>query len=455
MTTTIESQKNRRLYRTLVRVALPIAAQSLISSTLNLVDNLMVGSLGETELAAVGIATQLFFVHWMLMFGFTSGTATFMAQFWGAGDLPRIRKTIGLAVAVCQSFSLLFFGAAVFAPRFVLGIFTDAAAAADLGEPYLRICGAAVLMVGFSVPFTAALRATQQTHLPLMISIFVFSTNTFLNYIFIFGHLGAPRLGVTGAAVGTLSARTLEMLLVIFVVFVRKNRLAAGPGAFFGWSRDFFLRVIRNAVPTTVNETMWGLGTSLYAAAYARMGITAFAAVQASNTINYVFILMGFSIGDAALILVGQKLGEGNPKAGRELAGRLLEIGVKTGALLGLLLILLSGPLTGLFQLTEAGRAHALRILLIYGLTMGIQLYTGINIVGVLRAGGDTRFAMMTECLSVWLAGVPLAFLGALVWQLPVYWVAALIKIEELVKLAVLRRRFRSGKWAKNVIGGL
>ncbi len=434
---------------------MPIAAQSLISSTLNLVDNLMVGSLGETELAAVGVASQIFFIHWMLMFGFTSGSATFMAQFFGSNNLSNIRKTAGFAISVCGGFSLILFSIAFFAPEWVLSIFTDIPEVLVLGKGYVQWVAFTMLMISITVPLTASLRATHQTHIPLLISIGVFSTNTFLNYVLIFGNFGAPALGVTGAGIATLIARTLEILLVLYFVFVRKNLISGAWKEFFGWSRSFMLRVIRNAVPTTINEAMWGIGTAMYVAAYARIGVTEYAAVQASNTINQVFIMAAFSLGDAALILVGQKIGEGKLDYSYYLGKRLLRIGTVIGVLLGLLLILFSRALISLFEFTPEGERYALLILLIYGLCMGPQLYSGMNIVGTLRAGGDTKFAMLTECGTIWLVGVPLAFLGALVLELPIYWVVLMVKMEEAVKFVILHKRFISGRWVKNVIKNL
>lgn len=415
----------------------------------------MVGSIGEPELAAVGIASQIFFIHWMLMFGFTSGSATFMAQFWGAKDLKNIRKTAGFAVFFCGSISTVFFAFAFFAPRAVMSVFTDITSVIDLGEGYVKVLALTFILVSITVPMTAALRATHQTHIPLIISLFVFSTNTFLNYILIFGKFGAPQMGVTGAGVATLTARMLEFVLVMFFVFGRNNLIAGKFKDYFGWTKEFTRRLLNNAIPTTVNETMWGLGTAMYVAAYARMGITEFAAVQASNTINQLFIMVAFSMGDATLIMVGQKIGEGKIEYSYFLAKRLLKIGTLVGVGLGLLLIILAKPLISLFGFTPAGEKYALIILIIYGGVMGLQLYTGMNIVGTLRAGGDTKFAMFTECGSIWLIGVPMAFMGALIFHFPVYVVVALVKLEEVAKFFILHQRFKSRKWVKNVINKL
>lgn len=449
---TLNEVDKRLLLKKLLVVALPIALQSLIASSLNLVDNLMVGSLGEEELNAVGVSVQIYFIHWMMLFGFTSGSATFMAQFFGTGDMQNIRRSTGFAISINLCVSLLFFIAAMFFPGYVLRIFTDFPQIIELGTGYVRMGAVTFLFVAVTVPFTTALRATQQTKLPLYISVISFASNTFLNYLFIFGSWGAPQLGVTGAALATVISRCIELLLTLFVVFVRKNILAGSIGEFFNFDKNFAFRIVRNAVPTTINETMWGLGTALYIAAFARIGITEAAAVQACNTINNLFMLACFSVGDATLILVGQKLGQGKTEIAFQMSKQLLKFGTVIGVCTGAGLILCGKPLLSLFDFTSQGAEYAFRILIVYGCAMWLSLYNAIHITGILRCGGDTRFAMLAEVLCVWCVGVPVAFLTALIFQWPVYFAVLAVKSEELVKGILLTKRFFSKKWAKNMI---
>lgn len=449
---TLNDINNRALLKTLAVVALPIALQSLIASSLSLVDNLMVGSLGEEELNAVGVSVQIYFIHWMMLFGFTSGSATFMAQYFGAKDLTSIRKTAGFAITVNLSVSMLFFIAAMFFPQYVLRVFTNFPEIIDLGSSYVRTGALTFLCNAVTVPLTAALRATQQTKLPLYISGAAFLTNTFLNYVLIFGSFGAPKLGVTGAALATALARILELTLSLYVVFGRNNIIRGPIREFFGFHKDLALKIVKNAVPTTINESMWGLGTALYIAAFARIGVTEGAAVQACNTINNLFILAAFSVGDAVLILVGQKLGEGKLDYAYRLAKKLVVIGLVIGACGGMLLILLGKTLLGLFDFTEQGAHYAFLILIVYGCSMWLSVYNGVIITGVLRCGGDTRFAMLAEVLSVWCIGVPMAFFASLVLRWPIYLAVLAVKLEEVVKGLALTKRFFSKKWVRNVV---
>lgn len=454
-TENLETIRNRELFSMMGKVALPIALQSLIGSSLSFIDNLMVGSLGELELNAVGVSVQVFFIYWMLLFGFTGGMGTFISQFYGVMDFKNIRKTTGFALSAAAGVSLLFFVAGFFFPEYILRIFTKYPEVIEAGVGYVRICSFTFLFLAVTQPFTVALRATQQSALPLAASVIAFATNTFLNWVFIFGKLGAPALGVEGAALATAIARLLEMLIILFEVFVLKNKIAGHFREFFSYSKELAARIIRNALPTTANETLWGIGTSMYVAAFARIGISEGAAVQACNTINNMFALAAFSIGDAVLILVGQKLGEGKTELAYNMSRKMIRMGLIVGVLFGTGVIIAGEPLLGLFSFSEQGAAYAFRILIVYGATMWLTLYNAIHVTGTLRCGGDTKFAMITETGTVWLIGVPLAFITSLYLHMPIYLAVLAVKIEEVVKAIFLTRRYYSRKWLKTVIKGI
>ena len=445
---------NRTIYGTIARIALPIAFQNTITASLNFIGSLMVGRVGETELTAVGLSTQLFFVQYMVLYGFISGSATFMSQYWGVRDLKSIKKVIGIDIIAGLLLTTIIFSVpAMFFPEYVLRIFTDNAEVISLGAGYMRVCSVGILFLCLSFPFSTALRTTEQTNVPMMISIVAFCVNIGLNYVLIFGKFGAPALGVVGAAIGTTSARICELVLYAIVIFARKNMLAGRLREYFAWNMKMAKRVIANSVPTTINESMWSMGMASYNAAYGRMGVSAFAAVQAGVTINDLFTMAIFSMGDASLILVGQELGRKRMAYAYELAKKILKVGICVGFLSGLLLIFTSQWLAGFFEFTEETRYLTQKILIVYGVVMAIKLSNGMQITGILRCGGDTMFAMKTELILVWCMAVPLVFMGALYLQLPVYMVVLMAQSEEVVKFFVLNRRFVSKKWMNNLIG--
>ena len=420
-----------------------------------MVDNLMVGILGETELAAVGVGSQLFMVHYMLLFGVLSGSATFLAQFYGTRDMVNIRKVIGFAFTLLAVLGIFFFVLTNCLTDAVLSIYTGDPAVKSLAAAYLRINSWSFLLLAFSSPMEMAFKATQQVRLPMIVSAAVFVSNVFINYILIFGKLGFPKLGVAGAAAGTLSARIIEVTLNMYFAFRKSNEFRGSIPSFFGWDPELIRRVIRNATPTTLNEFFWGFGQTMYVAAFNRIGTTAYAAYQAANSLFNIFNFASFSVGDAALILVGETLGEGNKKYAWELSGHILKVAVKVGLVLGATVIVLSKPLSLIFNLSDQGKTYTFYILIVFGATMAIDLINGVLIAGVLRAGGDTRFTMLVECGSIWLIAVPLAFMSAIVWHLPIHLALLMTRTESLIKVVILSSRYRSKKWMNTVIENL
>ena len=388
----------------------------------------------------------------MLLYGFAGGSATFISQFFGVRDFKNIRKTTGFALTVAFGIGLLFFIAGIAFPEYILRIFTKYPEVIEAGVGYVRIGSFTFLMLAVTQPFTVALRATQQSVLPLIASVIALATNTFLNWVFIFGKLGMPALGVEGAALATAIARLFEMLIILFEVFVLKNKIAGRFREFFGYSREIAFKIVKNALPTTTNETLWGIGTSLYIAAFSRIGIAEGAAIQACNTINNMFAMAAFSIGDAILILVGQKLGEGKTELAYNMSKKMVKMGLVIGILFGVGVIMAGEPLLSLFKFSEEGADYALKILIIYGATMWLTVYNAMHVTGTLRCGGDTKFAMITETSTVWLIGVPMAFITSLYFQFPIYLAVLAVKMEEAVKGIFLTKRYFSRKWLKNVI---
>ena len=446
---------NKALYRTLISVVLPITIQGLIGSSLSLVDSLMVGNLGETALASVGAGGQIFHLFWGIMFGFTSASGAFVSQFWGAKDMTNIRRTTGFCITVCFGAGMLLFLAGMFAPQMVIGIISNIPEVIENGSVYLRIIAPTFLLAGVSMALQMALRATQQTRLPLYIGIAAFATNTFLNWVLIFGNLGAPELGVEGAAYATLIARVVEFALNIYVVFIRKNIIAGPLKEFMSFGGELVARIIRSGLPVMINETLWAVGQTVYATAYGRMSVTDYASFQAANTIQGLFIMAIFSLADAVMILVGQKLGEGETDYAFVLAKKLLKIGVVCGITTSALQALSAKLIVGLYNFTPEGELSTLLILFVHSVFLTFSLYAGLIIVGVLRCGGDTRFAMFTEVGCLWLIGIPLVLLGVYVLDLPVYVIVAMAQFSDFVKAMIARKRFYTKKWAQNLIHGL
>ena len=445
----------KALNRKLVKIATPIAIQGIVSATLSMVDNIMVGFLGETELAAVGVGSQLFMVHYLVLFGILSGSATFMAQFYGTRDMANIRKVIGF------DFSLLaVLGAVIFVlvncfTDGILSVYTEDPAVKALAMQYVRINSLSFLLLAVSSPLEMAFKATQQVRIPMLISNVIFFANIAINYVLIFGKLGFPKMGVAGAAIGTVSSRIIEVLMNLFFAFRTRNEFCGKVRSYFGWDRELIKRIIKNAAPATMNEFFWSFGQTMYVAAFSRISTTAYAAYQAANSIFNIFNFAAFSIGDAALILIGEKLGEGDMEYTWKLSKHLIKACILAGITIGTITILLSGPLSGIFKLSASGKMYTKYILIVFGATMAADLFNGLQIAGILRAGGDTKFAMISESACIWLIAVPLAFTASLVWHLPVHMALLVTRTEMMIRGAILAKRYLSKKWMNTVIQDL
>ena len=445
----------KALNRKRIKIATPIAIQGIVSATLSMVDNIMVGFLGETELAAVGVGSQLFMVHYLVLFGILSGSATFMAQFYGTKDMANIRKVIGFDFTLLAVLGAVIFLLVNCFTDGILSLYTEDAAVKALAAQYVRINSLSFLLLAVSSPLEMAFKATQQVRIPMIISNVIFFTNIAINYVLIFGKLGFPKMGVAGAAIGTLSSRIIEVLMNSYFAFRTGNEFCGKVRSYFGWDRELVRRIIKNATPTTINEFFWSFGQTMYVAAFSRISTTAYAAYQAANSIFNIFNFAAFSIGDAALILVGEKLGEGDMEYTWKLSKHLIKACILAGLVIGAITILLSQPLSGIFKLTDAGKMYTRYILIVFGATMAADLFNGLQIAGILRAGGDTKFAMISESLCIWLIAVPLAFTASLVWHLPVHLALLVTRTEMIIRGAILAKRYLSKKWMNTVITDL
>lgn len=450
---TLNKTDTRKLYKSLVKISLPIAFQSLISSSLNLIDTFMISKLGETALSAVGLSNQLYFFLHIMMFGFCSGAAAFIAQSFGDKNIKNVRRVTGFMLTVTGSISLILFVLGFFFTENILSLFTKDKAVIESGVVYLRVVVFSYCALGIQFPLVAALRSTHQTKLPMLTSSFALLLNTFLNYGLIYGNLGMPNLGIKGAAIATVIARVLEILILLYMIIVRKNILYGPIKEFIFFGKALGKRVFYTALPTTLNEGLWGIGMIVYAGFYGHMGTTEFAAFQASSSIHTLFILGIFSFGEGILILIGYEIGKGNLNLAYAKTIKILKISTITGLLSGLLLIMAAPFIVKLFTgFSLQGTTYILKILMIYGGFMWIKTFAGINITGTFRCGGDTKFALVLEAFSVWIIGVPLVYLGTVVWHLPIYMVVLIAQSEEVLKAMVSLKRLKSKKWLNNLI---
>lgn len=433
-------------------IAVPITIQNVISSGLNLVDNIMIGNLGPLPIAAVGLVNQFMFILMLVSFGCASGSGIFVAQYWGVKDVGNIEKTIEHILKVTYGLSIIFFIVLFFFPEQMLGFFSKDIEVIKAGIPYAKIVSFTTLMTSFSFIIAMALRTVEKARIPMYVSLVALGFNTIGNYLLIFGIGPFPELGVTGAAIATLLSRFVEFLIYVYLVSSRKYPIKLSLKGFFSFDRVFFKKLMKYASPVIINELLWSLGMTAYTLVFARMSTSAVVVRNISSTIeNFGFVFFG-GISSATVVLVGSELGRKKYDLAKQYAKRFLRLTAIAGAIAGLSIILFSRVIIDFYNVDEFIRGTVLTVIIIVGAAQPVKMLNGVNIVGVLRSGGETKFAMMLEIVSLWFIGVPLVAIAGLVLHWPIAAVYVCTIIEEVFKVTIGLKRYRSGKWIKNLI---
>lgn len=445
---------DKKIFRKRVlSLSVPIIIQQFIQAALNLVDTIMIGKLGSDEIAAVGIANQMFFIVMMIIFGINSGISVYIAQFWGRNDTTNIRKTTGVSLSLGIAVGVIFCSVALIVPRQIMSMFIDNDNVINLGVNYLKIISFSYIFTAVSLSFHVASRSIGKTVVPTLVSAIALALNTLLNYALIFGNFGFPQMGVEGAAIATLIARILEFILMIAIIYGSKSILAASIRDLTSYSMKFLSQIFENAGPVLINEIFWCLGTVGYMWSIGKINAEAVAAYQIAGSIFrfYEVIFIGFA--SAAGVMIGNSIGSNNETMAKIYAGKILRLSFWASIVVSSIMLLISPMILSNFNVSKDVLNTSQIIFNTYCIYGIARMFNLMMIVGVLRGGGDTKFAMTMEIVAVWLIGVPLAVLGSIVLKLPVEIVVVLILTEELVKTVIGFRRLKSNMWLNNIIG--
>lgn len=439
-------------YKSLGSIAAPIIIQNFISTSLNMVDTVMIGVVGETQIAAVGIANQVFMLFSMILFGICSGCGIFISQFWGKRDTDNIRNVVGIQVFSALLLSAFFTAAAFLAPKEIIAIFNKDTGVILFGSKYLKVVSMSYAFTAVTFCFSFALRCTEKAVYPMVVSAVALMSNTFLNYVLIFGNFGFSAMGVEGAALATVIARSIESTLIVTIVYSRHRILAPGFRNILLINSAFFKRIYKTTLPVLLNELCWGLAFVIYSVAYGRIGKEAIASIQISSTVQNLFMILCFGIANASGVMIGKRIGAGNEEEGRDYAHRFAILSIAAGIFIGFM-IFVSGPLIlGFFRVSQGVLRDSYQILKIQSLVMPLRVFNIVAIVGILRGGGDAEHAFIIEASTMWVIGVPLAFAGALLFKLPIYGVVALTTLEEIGKFIFCMYRLVSDRWINNLV---
>lgn len=443
--------KDKTFYKSLLKLALPVVLQNVLNSSLVMVGTFMLGRLGETEIAAATLANTPFFVVLLMVFGFQSGSSVLFSQYWGKKDLKSINKILGIGVYACTGitfiFSLICF---VFAGK-IMSVINHDPEIIRLASQYMRITAFSYVLNAVSLVYISAQRSIENPKLGLIILTNTMVVDTTLSYILIFGKLGIPAMGIRGAAYAVLTARIIEFIITMSYAFFIQGKLKLNIKHLLRPGREFIHDFIHYSGPVVLNEAIWGLGFSLYSVIYSLMDKSYLAANTIAGNIEKITSAVTFGFAIAASITIGKMIGEGKEKEAQE-TGKTFNI---LSAIIGLCLsgiLLLAAPLIiSKFNLPASTIKIVNMFIVVMAFIIPIRCNLVVNIIGTLRAGGDTRFVFMIDTGYMWLLCLPLAAVFGLVLHLPVIWVILMPVLEDILKGLSGLIRFLSGKWINNV----
>lgn len=433
-------------------ITLPIVLQNLIGSSLQIVDGLMVSGLGDTSYAAVVQANRYTFLYQLFCFGVASGGAIFMSQYWGAGDLRRMRQAMGVSLMWTGVIMVVFIAGAAIFPDEITSLFLPQGESAAIAKVYLRWILPSYLFHGVTMVYATCLKSGEKPHIPLISGSVGLALNTFLNYSLIYGHFGMPQMGVRGAGLATSISAGVTLALTIGITYGRHLPAAAKLNELLSWDSSFFKRFAKTTTPVVFNEGLWALGVTMYGVFYGHMSDTAVASMGVVSNIDNLLWIFIFGMMNATAIIVGKEIGAGRADEAYLYAKRMITLAMFTGVGLGLLLALIRYPMLSLFTgLSAPVIQAAVTILLIESFTMWFRAFNAVNVVGVLRAGGDTVFSFKLDVGAMWLIGVPLCAAAVFLFKFPIELVYVCTMAEEVAKIIIGIPHFKARKWIHNL----
>lgn len=449
----VVNEDNKKFYKTLITLCIPIIIQNLLSNLINMVDTIMVGGLGEISVASIGIANQYFFLYNMALSGIIGGASLFIAQFYGKNDKLNIRKITGLSVISALMIGITFMIVAFFSPKFIIYFFSKDLDVIKVATNYFSIIGFCYPIIAISNVFSMGSRSIRNPKLGMICSTISLFINIILNYVFIFGKLGMPALGASGAAIATVIARIIELfLLVSYIYFIKDDyELRFTFKDIKLINKDLLKAYISKTTPTFLNDTLWAFGTVLYAVAYSKAGTSAIAASQIASSTGNFFIVTAVCVAIGSSIMIGNELGADNIKKAIHYSKKFAILVTLVGAIFGLLLIISIPGLIKLFSVSDQLMPDIKKIFVIMGILMALKTFNTFIIIGVLRSGGDTKYALFLEMGCMWIVSLPLTFFAAYK-GLPIYILVGLTYTEEVVKFIFGVPRAISKKWAQNLV---
>ncbi len=441
-------ERKRSLRKEIVRLALPIALQQFMTALVGACDAIMLGKLSQDAMSAVSLATQVTFVFNLFMFAFMAGENMFVAQYYGKGDYTGISQVFSLVTKICGCIAVIFLAGTLFFPEQLMRILTNEETLIVLGSEYLRVIGISYVFSGIAQTFLAIMKNCGAVNMSTLINGVMVILNIALNAVFIFGLSGFPKMGIKGAALATVLATVVQFLWSVGYVLCR---IRAVKFSLRSCEKKLFGRFWQKAVPLLINNLAWGIGFSMYSVIMGHLGTDAVAANGIANISKNLVVCFCLGLGNAGSIIVGNRLGADRLQEAKEVGETLTKTAIIAGIVSGLVLIAVSPFITKMVDLTPTARGYLQKMLLISSYYIAGKSVNCMTIGGIFAAGGDSKFGMLCDSVTLWCIIVPLGCICAFILKLPVMVVYFVLNLDEIIKLPVVYKHYKKYKWIKNL----
>ena len=443
--------RDKRFYKIALSLALPVILQNMITIGVNIMDTIMLGSYGEIQLSGSSLANEFINLFQILCMGMGGGAAVLTAQYWGKKDIPALKRAVAIMLRFCLGIATAFTLATAFLPRQIMGIYTNIPEVIEKGALYFRMSLPTYILMGVSLTLTLILRSIRKMIVPLITSIICFGVNVFFNWVFIFGHLGAPEMQIEGAALGTVIARVVEAAIIAVYVFKVDKAVAMRVRDLFGRCGAQLKLYIQYSIPVMISDSLLAFGNSAVSIIIGHISTEFVAANAIIATIVRLSTVFNQGLGSAAATITGNTLGERDPERAYREGVTFVSLSVLVGLLAAGIILSLSPFIIGQYNITDTTRDIAWQLMYAVVIMVVFQAMQSVLTKGVLRGGGDTRFLMVVDVLFLWLLSIPLGALCGLVLHTPPFFVYIALKIDWAVKSLWCLGRLRSKKWIRIV----
>ena len=439
------------LYKRMARIAIPVSLQSLITVGINLMDTIMLSGMGDAQLSASALAGQFINLFMICCMGIGMGASVLTSRYWGMRDLHSLKKSVTIMLRIVLIFASLFTVATLLIPRLIMRMYSPDEPIIHYGVIYLRWLLPTYFCMGLSLTCTIVLRSVGQVKVPLFTSIAAFFVNVFFNWVFIFGELGAPRMEIAGAAVGTLIARVFELLAICGWFFFVDKRMGYRLKNVFMKCGDLLHEYIRISIPVLISDSLLALGNNAVSMVMGHIGQAFVAANSVTMVTQQLSSVLTTGVSNASGIITGHTMGEGDLDKAQKQGYAFLFMSFVIGCFAAFVILLLRAPIINFYKVSPEAKAIAWELMDAILIIVIFQSMSSILTKGVLRAGGDTKFLMAGDILFLWVASIPLGYLAGLVFHWPAFWIYTFLKIDQIIKCVWCFFRLKSGKWMKKI----